>query len=68
MANPLAKYLKRNGMTPGELARTAGLSRATVWRIANDQRRAGLYMAAALEKATGGAVKVSDWPVHKRAA
>jgi plasmid maintenance system antidote protein VapI len=68
MLNPLAKYLKKNNLAPGTFARTAGLDRATVYRIVKGQRRAGLYMASQIERATGGAVKMSDWPVHKRAA
>ena len=68
MLNPLARYLKKNNLTPGTFARTAGLDRATVYRIAKGQRGAGMFMARELERATGGAVKMSDWPVHSRAA
>ena len=66
--NPLAKYLKRNGLTPQEFAASAGLPRITVWRIAEGKRGAGISMALALEKATGGAIKMSDWAKRKRAA
>ena len=67
-SNPLATYLKKNKQTAGEFARRTGLSRPTVWRIAKGERRPGLYMATMLEQATAGAVKLTDWPVHKRAA
>jgi transcriptional regulator with XRE-family HTH domain len=66
--NPLARYLKKNGLTAGEFARVSGLGRATIWRIVHDERRPGLYMASEIQRATAGAVKVSAWPVHKRAA
>ena len=66
--NPLAKYLKRNKLTAWQFAASTGLPRITVWRIANGQRGAGIDMAVAIEKATGGAVKVAEWASHNRAA
>ncbi len=66
--NPLAKYLKRNKLTPQAFAASTGLPRITVYRIATDKRGAGIRMAGAIEKATGGAVKMSDWAGHGRAA
>jgi hypothetical protein len=60
--NPLARYLKRNGLTVSSFARSAALDRASVYRIATGGRGCGMWMAKQIEKATGGAVSVSDWP------
>lgn len=67
MRNPLARYLKQNGLTVGRFAAMSGLDRATVWRIAHGHRGAGIAMAAKLEKATAGAVPMASW-VKRRAA
>ena len=68
VTNPLAKFLEKQRMKPGTFARTTGLGRTTVWRIVNGERGPGLFMARELERVTLGKVKVSDWPVHRRAA
>jgi plasmid maintenance system antidote protein VapI len=66
--NPLARYLSKRKKTPGEFARLTGLDRTTVWRIVEGQRGAGIYMAREIERVTLGAVKVSDWPLHRKRA
>jgi transcriptional regulator with XRE-family HTH domain len=55
----LAVWREREGISQEELARRAGVSRATV--IAVEQRGAlTVRVAQAIERATGGAVRVRD--------
>ena len=66
--NPLKRFLEKEDIRPGTFARTAGLGRATVWRIVNDERKPGLWMAQEIERVTLGKVKASAWKVHRRSA
>lgn len=57
----LQNYLVRKGVRPSELAKEVGTSRGYMHDIINRRRRPGLRVAAAIERATGGAVPASSW-------
>jgi transcriptional regulator with XRE-family HTH domain len=70
----LETFLRENGRTQRELALACGLREATISRIINRIRRPGIDSAAAIERATDGAVPASAWvreipePRRKRSA
>ena len=60
--NQLQAYLDASGVKPSELAAKVGTSRGYISDLANGKRaRPGLTVAAAIERATDGAVPASGW-------
>jgi hypothetical protein len=63
MAGPtlLARYLARQKLSYPAFAQMVGADRARIHRCARGERKPGLLLALAIEKATDGAVPVSSW-------
>ena len=57
----LGQWLDDNGISRGKLARDHGLHRSAVTRYISGVRVPALRAAAAIELATGGAVKAVSW-------
>ena len=65
--NPLRRYIKDGHATRKQVAEAAGLEFSYVCRLVSGSRRPGIDTAAAIERATGGAVPVTAW-THGKAA
>jgi transcriptional regulator with XRE-family HTH domain len=59
--NPLRRYIKEGHATRKQIADAAGLDFSYLCRLVSGSRRPGIDTAAAIERATGGAVPVAAW-------
>jgi len=59
--NPLRRYVKDGHATRREIADASGLEFSYVCRLVTGSRRPGIDTAAAIERATKGAVPVQAW-------
>lgn len=57
----LAAYLAKRKISPQTFAASVGAHRSQIYRALNGDRRPGLDLASAIEKATGGAVPATAW-------
>jgi DNA-binding transcriptional regulator YdaS (Cro superfamily) len=66
----LERWLGKTGMSQAAFAAPLGISRALLNAYVRGVRIPKLYLAQAIEGATGGEVKVMDWrkPARKTAA
>ena len=61
MANPLASYMEREGVTDADLATRIGRDRSMVNKIRRGVLRPTLDLAASIERETGGNVPMQAW-------
>lgn len=59
--NPLRRYIREGHATRKQIAEASGLEFSYVCRLVTGSRRPGIDTAAAIERATGGAVPVRAW-------
>lgn len=57
----LLLWRRDRGLTQGEAAREAGLDQSAWSLLERGRRVPSIYQATALERVTGGVVKVADW-------
>lgn len=57
----LAAYLAQKNMTQAQLAEMVGVSRAYMSQLVKGPKTPSLAVASAIERATKGRVKASDW-------
>ena len=61
----LARWLRENRLTQQEFAQRIGTRQGTIGGLIRSLRRPSLDLAVAIERATDGAVKPSDWVVQR---
>lgn len=59
--NKLKSYLEDTGTTLQELAATVGASKSYICDIKNGNKFPSFRLACRIERATGGAVSLTDW-------
>lgn len=67
METLLGQYLRERGAKRVDFAREHGFKAPMVSQWAHGERRPGLALALAIEKATGGVVPASYWPTIETA-
>lgn len=58
----LANHLKERGLTQVQFAERIGITQGALSKLCGDAPRLSLETAAAIERETGGAVQITDWP------
>jgi hypothetical protein len=59
LSDPISMYSRMSGQTLGDIAKAAGSSRMTLWRIARGKQQASIGVLKRISEATGGAVSVT---------